>query len=126
MIRLLLDEHISPWLVGRFAEIGVYAQAVPHTGLAGRADRHIWKYALDHDLTVVTTNARDFLPLLDVDVHPGLLVLRESGLTRAEQWDRLRPVMEYLKDSIDQDPLFNKVIEVTGIRQFVVRDIPKH
>ena len=37
---------------------------------------------------VVTTNARDFIELLDVDVHPGLIVLRESGLSREEQWDR--------------------------------------
>jgi hypothetical protein len=33
-----------------------------------------------------TTNVRDFIELLDV--HPGLLVLCESGLSRTEQWDR--------------------------------------
>jgi len=31
--------------------------------------------------------------LLSVDVHRGLIVLRESGLTRKEQWDRLAPVL---------------------------------
>jgi len=35
-MRLLLDEHISPALVARLAEVGVYAQSVPHVGLAGR------------------------------------------------------------------------------------------
>jgi predicted nuclease of predicted toxin-antitoxin system len=125
VIRLLLDEHISPALMGRFADIGVYAQSVPHVGLAGRADRDIWRYALDHDFAVVTTNARHFIKLLHVDVHPGLIVLRESGLSRDEQWGRIRPVIEHVKDSADQDFLLNKLIEVTGVGRFEVRDIPE-
>jgi predicted nuclease of predicted toxin-antitoxin system len=73
VIRLLLDEHISPSLVGKLALMGAFAQSVPHAGLAGRADREIWKYALDHDFAVVTTNARDFIEMLNVDVYPGLI-----------------------------------------------------
>jgi predicted nuclease of predicted toxin-antitoxin system len=84
-MRLLLDEHISPALVARFAEVGVYAQSVPHVGLAGRADHQIWRYAIDHGFSVVTTNARDFIELIDMDVHPGLIVLRESALSRQDQ-----------------------------------------
>ena len=79
-MRLLLDEHISPALVTRLAEIGIYAQSVPHVGLAGRADHEIWHYALDHGSAVVTTNARDFIELLDVNVHPGLIVLARERL----------------------------------------------
>jgi predicted nuclease of predicted toxin-antitoxin system len=100
VIRLLLDEHISPVLAGRLSDMDVYALSVPHAGLAGRTDPEIWKHALNHDFTVVTTNARDFICLLDVDVHPGLIVLREGGgLSRDEQWDRLKPVIEHLKNS---------------------------
>ena len=124
-MRLLLDEHISPALVARLAEVGIYAQSVPHVGLAGRADHEIWQYALDHDFAVVTTNARDFIELLDVDVHPGLIVLRESGLSRNEQWDRLQPVIKHVRDSGDEDFLLNKLIEITGVAQFEVRDIPE-
>jgi predicted nuclease of predicted toxin-antitoxin system len=124
-MRLLLDENISPALVGRLAEVGVYAQSVPHVGLAGRADHVVWKYALDHDLAVVTTNARDFIELLDVAVHPGLIVLRENGLSREEQWIRIRPVIEHVKQSGDRDFLLNKLIEIIGIDQFEVREIPK-
>ncbi len=123
-MRLLLDEHISPALVTRLAEVGIYAQSVPHVGLTGRADHEIWQYALDHDFAVVTTNARDFIELLDVDVHPGLIVLRESGLSRNEQWDRLRPVIEHVKDSGNEDFLLNKLIEITGVGRFEARDIP--
>ena len=69
------------------ADIGVYSQSVPHVGLAGRPDRVVWQYALDHGLAVVTTNARDFIELLDAPVHPGSIVLREGGLSRQEQWE---------------------------------------
>lgn len=77
MTRLLLDEHISPALVSKLGEKGLYAEAVAHVGLSGEPDEHIWNYALEHDFTVVTTNARDFIRLLNVEVHPGLIVLRE-------------------------------------------------
>lgn len=81
-MRLLLDENISPALVHRLAAVNVFAQSVPHVGLSGRPDHVIWKYALDHDFAVVTANARDFIELLCVTAHPGLIVLRESGLSR--------------------------------------------
>ena len=124
-MRLLLDENISPALVGRLAEVGVFAQSVPHVGLAGRADYAVWKHALDHDFAVVTVNARDFIELLDVATHPGLIVLRESGLSREEQWERIRPVIEIIKNSGDEDFLLNKLIEITGPKQFEVRELPQ-
>ena len=125
MIRLLLDENISPALVRLLADIAVYSQSVPHVGLAGRADHAIWRYALDHDFAVVTTNAQDFIALLNVPVHPGLIVLRESGLSRQEQWEWLRPVIEHVKKSGDEDFLLNKLIEITGVGQFKIREIPE-
>lgn len=123
-MRLLLDEHISPALVTRLSECGIYAQSVPHVGMSGRSDREIWKYALDQDFVVVTTNARDFIELLDVDLHPGLIVLRESGLTRNEQWARIRPVIDYVRNSGNEDMLINTVVEVTGAGRFEVRQVP--
>ena len=61
MTRLLLDGHISPALVRKLGEKGLCAEAVAHVGLSGEPDEHIWNYALEHDFTVVTTNARDFV-----------------------------------------------------------------
>jgi len=43
------------------------------------------QYAIVHDFAFVTTNAQDFIALLNVRVHPGLIVLRESGLRRQER-----------------------------------------
>ena len=125
MIRLLLDENISPALVRLLAGLEVYSQSVPHVGLAGQTDHVVWQYALDHDFAVVTTNARDFIELLDAPVHPGLIVLRESGLSRQEQWERLVPVIEHVKKSGDEDFLLNKFIEITGVGQFRITEIPE-
>lgn len=125
MMRLLLDENISPALVRLLAQVDVYSQSVPHVGLAGRPDHVIWQYALDHDFAVVTTNARDFIALLDVPVHPGLIVLRQSGLSRAEQWEWLKPVLEFVKKSGDEDFLLNKLIEIAGVGEFKIRVIPE-
>ncbi|HUA15626.1 MAG TPA: DUF5615 family PIN-like protein [Verrucomicrobiae bacterium] len=125
MIHLLLDENISPALVRLLAGLDVYSQSVPHVGLAGRADHVVWQYALDHDFAVVTTNARDFIELLDAPVHPGLIVLRESGLSRQEQWERLVPVVHHVKRSRDEDFLLNRLIEIAGVGQFRITEIPE-
>lgn len=125
MIRLLLDEHISPALVARLGEKDICAQSVPHVGLAGRPDPDIFKYALEHDFAVVTTNARDFIRLLDVEVHPGLIVLRESGLTREEQWNRISPVIDYIAKSGDENFLLNKLVEISGSGHWEIREIPQ-
>ena len=43
----MLDEHISPALVRKLGEKGLYAEAVAHVGLSGEPDEHIWNYALE-------------------------------------------------------------------------------
>lgn len=125
MIRLLLDEHISPSLVGKLGDKGIFAVAAAHVGLSGETDAKIWKYALENDFAVVTSNLRDFIRLLNVDVHPGLMVLREGGLTRGEQWDRVRPVLDLILKSSDDNFLINKVVEISGQDEWEIREIPK-
>jgi predicted nuclease of predicted toxin-antitoxin system len=124
VIRLLLDENISPALIGKLSEQDVYAVAVPHVGLAGQQDHEIWKYALEHDFAVVTINARDFIRLLDVEIHPGLIVVREGGLTREEQWAYILPLIEHIRKSGDADFLVNKLVEVLAPGRWEVREIP--
>ena len=115
MIRILLDEHVSPSLVGKLGDKGVFAAAATHVGLSGEPDAKIWNYAFENDFVVVTGNARDFIRLLNVEVHPGLIVLREGGLTRDEQWDRIRPVIEHVLESSDENFLVNKLVEISGV-----------
>jgi len=125
LIRVLLDEHVSPSLVGKLGDKGVLAVAAAYFGLSGVPDAKIWNYAFENDFVVVTGNARDFIRLLNVDVHPGLIVLREGGLTRDEQWDRIRPVIEHVLASNDDNFLVNKLVEISGVDEWEIREIPK-
>jgi predicted nuclease of predicted toxin-antitoxin system len=122
-LRLLLDEHLSPSLVYKLADFGVFAQAVAHVGLAGQSDQAVWYYALQNDMSVVTTNATDFLELLGVDLHPGLILLRESGLTREEQWERIMPVVAFVVTREDDDYMVNRVLEILAPGGFRILDI---
>jgi predicted nuclease of predicted toxin-antitoxin system len=106
------------------ASLGCYGVSVPHVGLGGASDPTVWRYAYENDLTVITTNAKDFLALLNVEVHPGLIVLRESGLSRQEQWDRIEPVLQHLLTLDDQNSMLNKVIEIEAPARFSVQEIP--
>jgi predicted nuclease of predicted toxin-antitoxin system len=123
-VKFLLDEHLSPTLVSRMASLGCYGVAVPHVGLSGASDRVVWRYAYENDLTVITTNAKDFLALLDAEVHAGLVVLRESGLSRQEQWERIEPVLQHLLELNDPNFMLNKVIEIDTPGSFSEREIP--
>ena len=49
-------------------------------------------------------------------------MLRESGLHREEQWARLEPVVERLV--ADGDDLVNRLVEVVGLRNYSIRDLP--
>ena len=84
----------------------------------------VWQYAYENGLTVITTNAKDFLALLDVEAHPGLIVPRESGLSRQEQWDRIEPVLQHLLKLNDPDFMLNKVIEIEAPGRFSAREVP--
>jgi predicted nuclease of predicted toxin-antitoxin system len=97
---------------------------VPYVGLSGANDRAVWRYAYENDLTVITTNTKDFLALLNVEVHPGLIVLRESGLSRQEQWERIEPVLRYLLERNDPNFMLNRVIEVEAPDCFSTRELP--
>lgn len=103
----------------------MYALSVPHVALSGKSDTAIWQYALEHDFAVVTTNAQDFIELLDIELHPGLIVIRESNLSRSEQWERLEPVIQHVLQAGNQDYLVNKLIEVTGPGKFTERDVSR-
>jgi len=75
-------------------------------------------------LRLFTINAQDFVALLNAPVHPGLIVLRESGLSRHEQWEWLR-LSSTVKTSSDEEFLLNKSIEITAVGQFKIREIPE-
>lgn len=119
-MKLLLDENLSPRLAAKANKLGIPSVHVAHVGLAGRSDPDIFRYAGDNDFIVATLNAGDFLTLAaNIDLHPGLIVLRVAGLSANEQWEHLAPVLRHIRDQ--SDPIgyaINHVIEVQKINRF--------
>jgi predicted nuclease of predicted toxin-antitoxin system len=125
-LNLLLDENLSPRLIPRLTALGIFAQHNAYLGLSGKSDSEIWLYALEHDQIVVTINAKDFLNLAaGSEVHPGLIILRGSGLSMDEQWTRLEPVIMIVREAENQGrDLINRVIEVFSPDHRAIRDLP--
>jgi hypothetical protein len=72
-----------------------------------------------------TAANRDHLALLDVELHPGLIVLREGGLSREEQRMRLETALDCLQSQPDPAAyMVNRVVEVVAIGEVVVREMP--
>lgn len=116
-MNILLDENISPALATPLNQKGVPTQAVAHIGLSGTDDPTVWAHAFSQDQVVVTLNAGDFLNLAaEVELHPGLIVLRVAGLSRSEQWAHIEPAIDYcLAEEKANRNLVNRVIEIRGI-----------
>jgi hypothetical protein len=62
---------------------------------------------------------------LNVDLHPGLIVLREGNLSRSEQWKRLALAIDQILQRPDpENYMINRVIEVVSSSQIRARKIP--
>ena len=123
-MKFLVDEDLSPSIAAKLPSLGHAASHVAHVGLSSTTDQALWKLALDRDEVVITANARDFLKLATrVELHPGLIVLREGALDRDEQWARVQAALAYLDHQRITD-LTNVVVEVHSLGKIVVRQIP--
>ncbi len=122
-MRLLLDEQLSPILVRKLGDIGVFAEHVARVGLSGAPDHVVFAEALSRSAVVVTANVADFMSIArSAEIHAGLIILRAQRLSRLEQWDWLEPVVKKLvADEID---LTNKVVDVVAAAKFTMRDLP--
>ncbi len=64
------------------------------------------------DQIVVTVNVGDFMRLAAaIEVHPGVIALREAGLNAEEQWLRVQSALQLINQSRDPD-MVNRVLEV--------------
>jgi len=123
-MKLLIDENLSPVLARQANLMGIPAAAVRDVGLAGASDARVWRHAWDNDQIVVTANFGDFLRLATgYELHPGIIALREAGLSRAEQWQRLSQAIEWVRSS-RAGGLINQVLEVCSPSVMQLHDIP--
>ena len=123
-MKLLIDENLSPLLARWANELGLEAEVAIYVGLQGEPDLRVWRYAYEHSQIVVTVNVGDFIRLAnDVDLHPGVIALREAGLDRRAQWERLREAIAFIEQHCGGD-LINQLLEVRGAGDFILHTIP--
>lgn len=120
-VTFLIDECLSPELVRIAHRDGYAAVAVRDRGWIGLKDPEIVAKALEHDMVLVTRNARDFRGssptatgglLRKVDVHPGLVCIdteRDDGFDIPKQLRLFEVVLEEMKTAPD---LMNQALEV--------------
>lgn len=124
-MKLLIDENLSPRLAAWANEQGLEASAAIYVGLQGKPDIQLWRHAYAHSQIVVTVNVGDFLCLArTVELHPGVIALREAGLARRAQWSRLQEAIEFVRLKCAGD-LTNQVLEVRGAKDLVLHAIPE-
>jgi predicted nuclease of predicted toxin-antitoxin system len=86
-VRFLIDEMFGSDVVDRLRGAGHDVVGVRDVGLAGRDDATILARAVRDDRVVVTENAADFVPLLDLRAGAGeamtpVLVILKRNLPR--------------------------------------------
>lgn len=100
----------------------VIACHVRDRGLLAATDADVLERAYDEDRVLVTANVGDFLKLARArDVHPGILLLEDGALPRAEQLRLLRVTAAAIERLGDP---FNKVVWVAADGSMRVEDIP--
>lgn len=119
-----IDENLSPRLASWANDLGIPSQAVGHVGLQGKSDPMVGEYADRNDQIVVTSNVGDFIQLAgSVELHPGVIVLREAGLNCLEQWERLRAAIAFVQAECAGD-LVNRVLEIRSRDAYRLHVIP--
>ena len=120
MIKLLIDENLSPTLVQLANERGFVCSHVSYLGFAGDKDWELRDKILDGDWTFITANSPDFRgprdapgskgEYADIALHPGLICINAPGGTnRALQHAVMNEVLNELEALED---LTNQVVEV--------------
>lgn len=73
---------------------------------------------------VVTVNVGDFIRLAaTMEVHPGVIALREAGLSTEQQWLRVQSALQLIQLGNDTE-LINRVLEIQSEAVYVWHEIP--
>lgn len=81
VVKLLLDENLSPFIAVQLRDAGEDVVHVRDRGALGSEDPDVMSLALDEDRIVVTKNWKHFRNLaLRQNLHGGLVLIRSGGL----------------------------------------------
>lgn len=113
-MKLLIDENLSARLAVELQGEGVDAVHVRERGLLGATDPQVLERAYAEDRILVTGNVDDFVTLAHSrDLHPGLVLVEDGGLTRQEQTQVVRAAIVLLEaEKHAGRDLVNRVLRV--------------
>lgn len=110
LVKLLLDEMISPAAAIALAARGVDVWHVRDRGLVGTTDHELLDRAYAEDRILVTFNVGDFEKLVrHRELHAGVVLLERAGLRRDEQIELIFRITTALTE---RDDLINQVLRV--------------
>ena len=93
-VKLLLDENLSPAIVGALSKSGVDVVHLRDRGLLGATDAHVLECAYVEDRVLVTLNVGDFEKLArSREIHAGIALIERAGLLRDEQIEIVRKIV---------------------------------
>jgi predicted nuclease of predicted toxin-antitoxin system len=123
-VRLLLDENVSPSIVGLLNDAGHDAYHVRDRGLRGEKDHVIWRRAVAENRVLVTINARDFVRLARrEELHGGLMTF-PSGSRPAEQLILiLRAIERFEADRMHGEDSMNRWVDIRDDGEIKVTDL---
>lgn len=123
MVKLLLDENISPRAAIDLRADGHDVVHLRERGRLGIADPEVLELAFGEDRVLVTANVGDFRKLAAArDLHAGIILLLDGGLRRDEQLEVLRRVTVALEADCD---LVNRALTVALDGGFSIEELPR-
>ena len=129
-MRIWIDECLSPTLVKRANERGLWATCNRDRDLLGALDENLYPVVLGEQTVFVTNNESDFLVLgREAGLHSGLVVLPQ-GDRREAQWLLLDAAIDHIEEcarAADEAPgdwMVNRYVEVDLQGSVVHRYLP--
>jgi len=112
MLKLMLDENISPSLTRRLWGVGYDTAAVRDRGMLRAADHVVWRACQEEGRAAVTINAGDFRRLAMQGEHAGLVII-PSGQGRDGQFQFVTNALDaVLAKNVILPSIKNTVVEV--------------
>ena len=113
MLKLLLDEHVSPrvadGLSGRHRAVQIHALVEWHNGrLLGQNDALCLREAAEHGLTLVTYDRRTIPPLIKIwteegRAHGGVIFVDEKTISPADVGGLVRALTALVRETKNWD-----------------------
>jgi predicted nuclease of predicted toxin-antitoxin system len=120
VLRLVLDENISPSIVPLLWEAGVDCYSIRDRDKLRISDHRLFANAIEEGRAVATINRADFERLARrSETHPGIIVI-PSGGTRSMQYDYVMRAVSLTPSDNMTDRIFY-VLEVGDVRVEIVK-----